>query len=153
MNKLVGFLVLVSLLSLTFSFFVLGEEVSFFKSPELNSPSDWIKEKQIKVYPTEVVIKINNPLWAKFTDTNSMDPFIDENSNAIEIKPKSALDIKVGDVVSYRAKKDIIIHRVVKVDKDDQGIYYLVKGDNNKLNDPVKVRFKEVVGVVVAVIY
>ncbi len=87
MNKLLwisGFVVLILLLLAVFS---IGEEhipASFFNSKELNSPSDWIKEKQIKVYPNQVVINVNNPFWASFTNTNSMDPFIDETSNAIE---------------------------------------------------------------------
>tara|TARA_B100000315_G_C14470783_1_gene538210 strand:- start:172 stop:642 length:471 start_codon:yes stop_codon:yes gene_type:complete len=148
-----GFVILIILLLAVFS---LGEKqipFNLFNSPELHSPSDWIKEKQIKVYPNQVIININEPMWASFTNTNSMDPFIDENSNAIEIKPKSPLDIKVGDVISYQTKYSIIIHRVVKIDQDKEGIYYLVKGDNNKITDPFKVRFKDVVGVVVAVIY
>ena len=156
MNKVIwiGGLVLIIILLLTvFSFGEAQIPASFFNSPELHSPSDWIKEQQINVYPNQVVIKVNNPVWASFTNTNSMDPFIDETSNAIEIKPKSALDIKVGDVISYQTKYGVIIHRVVKVDKDNKGIYYSVKGDNNKLTDPIKVRFKDVVGVVVAVIY
>ena len=154
MKKLWWFsLVTIILLLAVFS---LGERyipTSFFSSTELDSPGDWIKEKQIKVYPNQVVINVNQPTWASFTNTNSMDPFIDETSNAIEIKPQSALDIKVGDVISYQTKSGIIIHRVVKIEQDKQGLYYLVKGDNNKLTDPTKVRFKEVVGVVVAVIY
>ena len=156
MNKLYWVLLIFLLGMVLFTVFSIGEDhipASFFSSKEIHSPSDWIKEKQIKVYPNQVVITVNQPTWASFTNTNSMDPFIDEDSNAIEIKPKSALDIKVGDVISYQTKYGIIIHRVVKVDQDEKGIYYLAKGDNNKLTDPAKVRFKDVVGVVVAVIY
>tara|TARA_Y100000310_G_C20437317_1_gene694353 strand:+ start:196 stop:681 length:486 start_codon:yes stop_codon:yes gene_type:complete len=153
MNKL--WWVLGILIILLLGMFSLAElvPVSLFNSKELASPSDWIKEQQIKVYPTQVVIDVNNPVWASFTNTNSMDPFIDETSNAIEIKPNSPLDIKVGDVISYQTKQGVIIHRVVKVDRDEKGIYYLVKGDNNIITDPFKIRFNEVVGVVVAVIY
>ena len=123
------------------------------KSPELSSPSNWIKEDQIKVYNDGVVLDILNPTWAKFTNTNSMDPFIDEDSNAIEILPNNPNDINAGDVISYRSSSGVIIHRVIEKGFDDLGIYYIVKGDNNSIRDPFKVRFNDVEGVVVAVIY
>ncbi|MBI2146640.1 signal peptidase I, partial [Candidatus Woesearchaeota archaeon] len=43
--------------------------------------------------------------------------------------------------------------RVIEKGVDDDGVYYLVKGDNNRFADPLKVRYADVVGVVVAVIY
>ena len=46
----------------------------------------------------------DNPEWSVFTDTNSMDPVIDSTSNAIEIIPKQAEDIHVGDIVAYQSK-------------------------------------------------
>ncbi|MEW5896408.1 MAG: signal peptidase I [Nanoarchaeota archaeon] len=120
---------------------------------ELQSPGDWIKEEQIKVYKDRVVIDINDASWAGFTDTNSMDPFIDKNTNAIEISPKDPQSINVGDVISYQTEKGVIIHRVIDKGRDKLGVYYLVKGDNNNFSDPFKVRFENVKGVVVAVIY
>lgn len=126
---------------------------SFFSSPEVSSPSDWIKEEQIKVYPDRVLLEIQNPSWAAFTDTNSMDPFLDETANAIEIKPKNPEQIKAGDVISYQSSYGLVIHRVIEKGEDEEGVYYLVKGDNNSFKDPFKVRFEEVKGVVVAIIY
>ena len=122
-------------------------------SPERNSPGDWIKEEQIQVYPDKVILNVLNPTWAKFTDTNSMDPFIDENANAVEISPENPEQIKVGDVISYVTTEGIIIHRIIAIEKDHQGIFFIVKGDNTSISDPVKVRFDDIRGVVVAVIY
>ncbi|OGZ62817.1 MAG: hypothetical protein A2639_01975 [Candidatus Staskawiczbacteria bacterium RIFCSPHIGHO2_01_FULL_34_27] len=82
-----------------------------------------------------------------------MDPFIDEDSHAIEIIPDSPGKIQVGDVISYKTSYGIIIHRVINKGEDNKGVYYLVQGDNNTIRDPFKVRFDEVQGVVVAVIY
>lgn len=141
---------------LLLSFFSLGEKhipASFFSAPEMSSPSDWIKESQIKVYSDQVIISLNNPSWASFTNTNSMDPFLDETSNAIEIKPKSPEDIQPGDIISFRTELGIIIHRVIEKGEDGQGTYFLVKGDNNTFRDPFKVRFKDIQGVLVAIIY
>ncbi len=128
------------------SLFILG-------GGENASPSDWVKEEQIKVYPDKVVLDIPSAIWAGFTNTNSMDPFLDENSHAIEVLPENPQDIKVGDVIAYKTRDGVIIHRVIAKGEDKEGTFYLVKGDNNRFGDPVKVRFKDVRGVVVAVVY
>lgn len=126
---------------------------SFISGKEISSPGNWIDEEQIKVYQNRVVLEIPNTLWAGFTNTNSMDPFLDEQANAIEIKPTDPDSIDVGDVISYKTAYGTIIHRVVEKSLDEEGVYYLVKGDNNVFQDPFKVRFADVQGVVVAVIY
>jgi len=122
---------------------------------ELKSPSDHIKEDQIKVFPDKVVIKLEDASWAGFTDTNSMDPIIDAGSNSIEIVPQNPSEIKVGDIISYNADfvDGIVIHRVMETGQDQNGWYCKVKGDNNAFRDPQKVRFEQIVGMVVAVIY
>jgi len=148
------FLLIISTLLLAVSVISLtNSQVNSFKSPEINSPSDWISEEQISVFNDKVILDINKATWAKFTNTNSMDPFIDENSNAIEILPDNPKDINVGDVISYQSKQGTIIHRVINRGQDAEGIYYIVKGDNNTFSDPYKVRYENVKGVVVAVIY
>ncbi len=120
---------------------------------EVSSPNDWVKESQISVYSDRIILNIKDATWASFTDTNSMDPVLDAGANALEILPKSANDINVGDIISYQSSQGVIIHRVIEKGSDKEGIYYIVKGDNNSAQDPGKVRFKDVKGVVVAVIY
>ena len=117
------------------------------------SPSDWVKPEQINVYQDKVILAIPHAFWASFTNTNSMDPFLDEDAHAIEVLPESPDKINVGDVIAYRAKDGVIIHRVIAQGEDAEGAYYVVKGDNNRFGDPLKVRFEDVQGVVVAVVY
>ena len=122
---------------------------------ERDSPADRISESQVRVYDDRVVIYIKNPEWATFTDTNSMDPVLDKGANAIQIVPKSEDEIKVGDIISYTSGlvDGIIIHRVIDVGRDEKGIYYVVKGDNNRNPDPEQVRFSQITRVLVAVVY
>ncbi len=122
---------------------------------EVASPQDWVKEEDISVLNNRVIIKVDNPEWARFTNTNSMDPVIDEGSHAIEIVPKIPEDISVGDIVSYKSNlvEGTIIHRVVKIGYDTKGWYAIFKGDNNNSNDPEKVRFDQIKRVVIAIIY
>ena len=119
------------------------------------SPQSRIKVEDISVYDNEIVLKVKNPQWAIFTDTNSMDPVIDSNSKAIEVVPNSPEDIHVGDIVAYRSKyvDGVVAHRVIETGYDSSGWYARLKGDNNPNADPEKVRMSQVKGIVAAIIY
>ena len=121
---------------------------------ELDSPSDWIKEREIEMRPDGVLIKINNPQWAILTNTNSMDPVFDETSHLIQVFPESPDEIKRGDIVSYQSPLGfMIVHRVIEINEDEQGWYAILRGDNNPTPDPWKVRFDMVRRVTVMVVY
>jgi hypothetical protein len=122
---------------------------------ERPSPKDRIAENQILVTNDKVVINLKDAEWASFTDTNSMDPVIDNEAHAIEIVPKSEDDVQIGDIVAYKSEysEGIIIHRIVNKASDEKGTYFVMKGDNNPANDPGKVRFSQIKSVVVAIIY
>ncbi len=124
-----------------------------FSSAEIMSPEDHITEEQIRVYDDRVILDVDDPVWSSFTDTNSMDPLLDVGANGIEIRPDSEADIHVGDVISYKSENGVVIHRVIGIEKDEEGIYYILKGDNNPIADKDKVRFSDVQGILVAVVY
>lgn len=126
----------------------------FFNS-EKNSPKDRIKDGEILVYNSMVVLNVSNVEWSKYTNTNSMDPLLDETANGLEIKPETEEDITVGDVIVYKPSWDagLIVHRVISIEEDEQGKYYIVKGDNSETADSEKVRFNQIVGVLVGVLY
>ena len=121
--------------------------------PETFAPPNRVKENQIHVYLDKIVIDIPNARWARFADTNSMVPFLDEGSNALQIEPKSPEDIEIGDIISYDYEGTTIIHRVIAIGKDDKGVYYTTKGDNNESQDPLRVRFSQVKRVLIGIIY
>lgn len=122
---------------------------------EVQSPEDHITDNQIHVYSDKIVLDVENAIWSEFADTNSMDPLLDIGANGIEIIPKTPEQISVGDVISYESEKlnGIIIHRVISIEEDVNGTYFVVKGDNNPISDPEKVRFEMVKGILVGVIY
>lgn len=123
---------------------------------ERSSPQNHVSEDQILVYSDKVILDIDGVQWAKFADTNSMDPLLDSNANALQIIPTSSTDIAVGDIVSYSPKGSPakhVIHRVVYIGEDDLGLYYILKGDNNPTSDPGRVRFEQIDRVLVGVIY
>jgi hypothetical protein len=119
------------------------------------SPPDHIKEENIHVYSDRVIIEIQNPEWATFTPTKSMDPVIDVGANSIQIVPQNESIIGLGDIASYESEyaTGTIIHRIVYIDKDELGTYYHLKGDNNILKDPGKIRFNQIRRITVGIIY
>ncbi len=127
----------------------------FIEKPlELASPSDHIEEDQINVYDEYIVLDIEDAIWTGFTDTNSMDPIMDASANGIEIVPETGDEIEIGDIISYETiEGSVVVHRVIDIQTDSQGIYFTVKGDNNPVEDEEKVRFNQVRGIVVAIIY
>lgn len=130
-----------------------SEQPFSFASSERSSPSDRVPEDNIFVYKDKVVINLANATWATFTDTNSMDPFLDYGSNSIEVKPQSETDLAVGDIISYESSYGLIVHRITEIKNDSIGWYCRTKGDNNQFTDPGKIRFEQIHGVLVAIIY
>ncbi len=136
-------------------FQIISQKDLNIRTDEVASPSDWVKENQIGVYSSNIILDIKNAEWASFTDTHSMEPVLSSRANAIEIVPKTSDEVNVGDIVSYKSDyaDGTIIHRVIEKSYDDKGVYFIMKGDNNPEADPGKIRFSQLQRVVVAVIY
>lgn len=121
----------------------------------LASPSNHLENKHIRVYNDLILLDVQDASWSVFTDTRSMEPVLNAHTNGIEIKPKSEEDIHIGDIVSYTSKyaEGIIVHRIIDKQTDEQGTYYILKGDNNPTADPGKIRFTQIHGVIVGIVY
>jgi signal peptidase I len=137
---------------LAIAFLSKAMQMPLASSRDIASPKDRIKEDDIIVLNDRIVIAIPNAFLARFTDTNSMDPVLDAEANAIEIVPKGPEDIAIGDIIAYQADDGIIVHRVVEIGYDESGWYAITKGDNNAVVDG-KIRFDAIKGIVVAIIY
>lgn len=116
-------------------------------------PKNRISEDQIQVYNNKIIINVKNVSLANYKDTNSMFPLLDKESTGIEIIPQTEEELQVGDIVAYNNSKNLIIHRIVSIEKDEQGTFYTLKGDNNPSNDTQKVRFSDIKYVLVGVLY
>ena len=128
-------------------------KAGLFGSEDVPSPKDRVAEDKIHVFPNQVLLDIRGAQWSWFTDTNSMDPVIDNGSNAIQVIPQSPDEIQVGDIISYDSEYGTIIHRVIETGKDKDGWYAIAKGDNNPAQDPYKIRFSQIKRLVVAIVY
>ena len=124
----------------------------FAFNDESKASSNFIEEDSIEAYSDRVVIHIDDPIITRYTDSGSMEPFLSKTANGVEIKPQHEEDVKVGDVITFDKDGLLIVHRVVEIDKDEQGVYFITKGDNNNVKDE-KVRFSQIKSILVAVIY
>jgi len=149
---LLGFL---SCAFLFYGFSYSGVEVPFgtgFASSGVSAPNDWIDSEDIIVFDDMILLRVENATLSSYADSGSMKPVFDEGANGIRVVPRSADVIEVGDIVSYRFDKILIVHRVVEKGIDDEGVYFIMKGDNNLVVDE-KVRFDQIRYVTVGVIW
>ena len=135
---------------------VYGENARYafsIDSAAVDSPSDHITAEELTVFSDKAVIEKQGLKWARILDTHSMEPVLNANSISLEVLPGTSSEINAGDIISFEEKGRIIIHRVISVGSDDNGWFAVTKGDNNKEADAGKVRFSDVKGVVVGVLY
>ena len=124
-----------------------------FSDNSIDSPSDRITAENLHVFADRVIIDQEDLIWAKIKDTHSMEPVLNAGSISLELPPVVPNDIKVGDIISFKQKDKMIVHRVVLIGEDKEGWFAATKGDNNKEPDAYKVRFSQVRGVLVGILY
>lgn len=150
-----SYLVVAFILGFLAAAMLYNEEVRYafsLDSDSVASPSDHITADELRVFKNKAIIDKANLMWAKIEDTHSMEPVLNSNSISLELLPQLPSDIELGDIISYKAGSIVLIHRVVEIG-DDGDWFAITKGDNNKEADPEKVRFDDVKGIVVGVLY
>lgn len=119
---------------------------------EKNAPFDFIKENQIEIYDDKVVINVKDASLSRYAPTGSMKPLLDENANGIRIVPESEDEIHVGDVITFQEGNDLIVHRVIEKGIDNEGVYFITKGDNNSISDNM-IRFKDIKYLTIGIVW
>jgi signal peptidase I len=122
------------------------------QNPEASSPSNHIENQDIIVLNDRVIIFVENPTLSTYTPTGSMKPSLDQGANGIRIKPTSPDQVSVGDIITFRYQGQLIVHRVIEKETDNQEIYFITKGDNSPSADN-KIRFEDIEYKTIGVIY
>ena len=117
-----------------------------------NNPEN-IPKDSINLASDVAIIYINGSSLAIFANSSSMVPTLSHNTKAIEIKPNNTNELHIGDIISYRSREELIVHRIIDIGRDNVGWYAVTKGDNNDVVDPDKIRFESVNGKIVVLIY
>ena len=128
-----------------------------------------VKNGNIRVYDDKVIItKDLYKVHTFFKRMESMYPTITESS--IVLYSTNISEICVGDIVIYNITEtcteeeikktfkspegvELVLHRIVEEGIDENGVYYITKGDGNKINDPCKVHADNINAIVVGVFY
>lgn len=78
--------------------------------------------------------------------SGSMEPTL--NIGDLEIsKETDPSTLKVGDVISYMYKDNVVItHRIIEITSEDGETVFITKGDNNATEDLLPVKFSQVKG-------
>ena len=118
-----------------------------------SAPFDFVEENQIKIYNDKIVIDIKDASLSRYAATGSMKPVLDVFSNGIRIVPNNEDEINIGDIVTYKDSGQLIVHRVVEKARDEQGVYFVMQGDNNNVSDAGKVRFNDIKYVTIGVLW
>jgi len=124
-----------------------------------NSPCDLMLYDNPYGFDDIVYMQIEN-------STSSMYPIITDSVYIFEARDIRPSDIHVCSIISYKSpdlpdvcdengecREVHVVHRVVGVKLDENGIYYILKGDNNLITDPYRIRFSQITGLIVRLRY
>ena len=100
-----------------------------------------------------LTINFNNITFFNITGGSSMLPAIHNNSTQLYIILGNNL-LYIGDIVRFKYKEDIFMHhRIIDIRNDEEGIYYITRGDNNPLNDVIKIRKENITHKLIGILY
>ena len=80
--------------------------------------------------------------------TYSMEPIFTRGDAVIveKLDDEEKNKLKKGDIIQYQVDKTVVVHRIVKVKKEDNKKVYILKGDNNNAKDPKPVYMEQIMG-------
>jgi hypothetical protein len=115
---------------------------------------DRISENQISVFPYRLVIE-GDYYISEYVNSDSMLPTLDYGSNGIQITVNDKTELYIGDIISYIpvGQNVTIVHRIIDEGIDEQGKYYITRGDNLITSDPFKIRRPQIKRVIVGVLW
>lgn len=80
--------------------------------------------------------------------TYSMEPIFTRGDAVIveKLDDEEKNKLKKGDIIQYQLDKTVVVHRIIKVKKEDNKKVYILKGDNNNAKDPKPVYMEQIMG-------
>ncbi len=80
--------------------------------------------------------------------SNSMSPAIEKGDAVLLDKKKITKDLQKNDIIAYLKNNQIIVHRIIEIDKDGTQTIYKIKGDANNSIDNIILTNDDIIGVV-----
>lgn len=88
------------------------------------------------------------PVFILGVGSASMKPGINVGDAVIGVRVKES-ELKLDDVIVYKGDNNLIIHRLVDIEKKGKKNYYHTKGDSNNTEDDVDIRYEDIKGKVI----
>lgn len=88
-------------------------------------------------------------------DTKSMEPGISVNHTIIATTTFDSANLKIGQIVSYLPddSKTEIVHRIIAINSNPQGICYTLQVDNNQVPDKECVKPSQITSLVLGILF
>mgnify|MGYP001579072635 CR=1 FL=1 len=88
-------------------------------------------------------------------DTKSMEPGISVNHTIIATISFDPNGFKIGQIVSYLPidSKTEIVHRIIAINSNPEGLCYILQGDNNQVPDKECVKPSQITSLVLGVLF
>ena len=142
---------ILSIISILAIGFLLGISMSTIQ--EKPSPSIRIGQDNLAFLPDKVVISYPGIKGSSYSDTNSLDPYIDDGMTGLSIPVNSETKLYIGDIISYKQGNKVYTHIISAIEPNSNGNIYIVNGTYNKVLLSTRVSHEEVLFVKVGNIY
>ena len=84
--------------------------------------------------------------------SGSMNPIFDRGSVVITEQINEKYDnynkLKEGEIIAFKAEKNIVVHRLIRIVNTDNEVYYYTKGDANEEEDDYLIKKENIIGIV-----
>ena len=84
--------------------------------------------------------------------SGSMNPIFDRGSVVITEQVNEKYDnynkLKEGEIIAFKAEKNIVVHRLIRIVNTDNEVYYYTKGDANEEEDNYLIKKENIIGIV-----
>lgn len=119
----------------------------------ISAPQKRVDLKDLAITKDAAIISVKELTPGIIAPTGSMYPLLQGDTIVLEKTPENHNELIPGDIIIFESKDTRIIHRIIEIGWDEEGWFAITKGDSNPFEDPFKVRFEDVRGVVVGIIY
>ena len=84
--------------------------------------------------------------------SGSMNPTFDRGSVVIIEQMNEKYDnyhkLKEGEIIAFKAEKNIVVHRLIRIVNINDDVYFYTKGDANKDEDDYLIKKENIIGIV-----
>ena len=85
--------------------------------------------------------------------SGSMHPIFDRGSVVITEQVNDKYDnydkLKEGEIIAFKAEKNVVVHRLIRIVNVGDEVYYYTKGDANKEEDNYLIKKENIIGIVI----